>query len=113
MAELHAVAEITRKSDHYRQVLLDICGYHQKVFPIFTDSNVVIKMLERGNLSNQTKHLRISYHEVKENVARAPHPLRARYGNALRSSRTMGVVRPRGAGWSCESSVQGRDVMLW
>ena len=68
MAELHAVAEMTRKSDHYRQVLLDICGYHQKVFPIFTDSNVVIKMLERGNLSNQTKHLRISYHEVKENV---------------------------------------------
>ena len=66
MAELHAIATAARKADHYREVLFDLCGNLQKTIPIMTDSQAVVKMLDRGNLSNQTKHLRISFHEIKE-----------------------------------------------
>ena len=37
--------------------------------PIHTDSNVVVKMIERGYLSSDTKHLRIAFHEVKDAVS--------------------------------------------
>jgi len=74
MAELYAVANMARKAEHYLQVYDDISGHrskihHQKYMPIHTDSNVVVKMIERGYLSSDTKHLRIAFHEVKDAVS--------------------------------------------
>ena len=68
MAELHALAAAARKADHYRQILFDLSDFYQKTIPMMTDSQVVVKMLERGNLSSATKHLRIAFHEVKEKI---------------------------------------------
>ena len=68
MAELHSAANVVRKIDFYREVLYEMSDYYQKTIPIYTDSQVVIKMIEKGHLSNATKHLRISFNEIKEKV---------------------------------------------
>jgi len=54
--------------DFYREVLYEMSDYYQKTIPIYTDSQVAIKMIEKGHLSNATKHLRISFNEIKEKV---------------------------------------------
>ena len=46
----------------------EMSDYYQKTVPFYTDSQVVVKMIEKGHLSNATKHLRISFHEIKEKV---------------------------------------------
>ena len=67
-AELYAVAQAARTATHMRQIHFDISNVWQRCIPIYTDSQVVVKMIHKGNLSGATKHLRLAFHEVKELV---------------------------------------------
>ena len=67
-AELYALADASRMVGQLQQIYFDISDCWQKSVKIFTDSQVVVKMLERGTLSNATKHLRLAYCEIKEAI---------------------------------------------
>ena len=43
--------------------------FYQVTIPTYTDSQVVIKQLDRGELTRRTKHLRLAFNAVKERVA--------------------------------------------
>lgn len=65
-AELYAVAKAARKADEIRRIYFHLSNYWQKRITIYTDSQVVKKMLERGTMTNTTKHLHLAFHEIKE-----------------------------------------------
>jgi ribonuclease HI len=67
-AELYAVAKAARWADVFRRTYFHLSDMWQKTINIFTDSQVVIKMLERGTMSLSTKHLHLAFHEIKEHI---------------------------------------------
>jgi len=68
-AELYAVDDETRNHSAYRSLLFDMTEFYQVTIPTYTDSQVVIKQLDRGELTRRTKHLRLAFNAVKERVA--------------------------------------------
>ena len=45
---------------------IHLSNHWQKRITIYTDSQVAKKMLERGTMTNTTKHLHLAFHEIKE-----------------------------------------------
>ena len=68
-AELYAVDDETRNHNAYRSLLFDMTEFYQATIPTYTDSQVIIKQLDRGELSRRTKHLRLAFNAVKDRVA--------------------------------------------
>ena len=67
-AEMYAIAKAARQAKVFRETYFDLSNIWQKTINIYTDSLVVIKMLERGTMSQATKHLHLAFHEIKEHV---------------------------------------------
>ena len=66
MAEIHALASGSRHHDAYRTLAMELLEFYQNVIRTKTDSQTVIKMLEKDALNARTKHLRLSFKELKE-----------------------------------------------
>ena len=64
-AEFHALAHATRKIANLRIIMSDL-GFPQPVVLLESDSQVAISMIQKGRLTTRTKHLALSFHEVKE-----------------------------------------------
>ena len=69
MAELYALDDVTRNHESYRQLLFDMTDFYQQTVKTHTDSQVIIKQIDRGELSRRTKHLRLAFEAVKDRVA--------------------------------------------
>ena len=69
MAELYALDDVTRNHECYRNLLFDMTEFYQPTIVSHTDSQVIIKQLDRGELSRRTKHLRLAFGAVKDRVA--------------------------------------------
>ena len=69
MAELHALVDGSRKHDAFRTILFELTEFYQKTIEVKTDSQTVIKILDRDALHGRTKHLRLSFREMKEYIA--------------------------------------------
>ena len=69
MAELYALDDVTRNHECYRNLLFDMTEFYQPTLVSHTDSQVIIKQLDRGELSRRTKHLRLAFEAVKDRVA--------------------------------------------
>ena len=54
MAELYALDDVTRNHECYRNMLFDMTEFHQPTPVSHTDSQVIIKQLDRGELSRRT-----------------------------------------------------------
>ena len=69
MAELYALDDVTRNHESYRNPLFDMTDFYQKTILAYTDSQVILKQIDRGELSRRTKHLRLAFEAVKSRVA--------------------------------------------
>ena len=69
MAELYALDDVTRNHESYRNLLFDMTDFYQKTIVTHTDSQVILKQIDRGELSRRTKHLRLAFEAVKDRVA--------------------------------------------
>ena len=67
-AELYALDTGTRQHDVYRQLFFEMTNFLQKSVLAFTDSQVIIAQVDKGDLSTKTKHLRLAFHAVLERV---------------------------------------------
>ena len=67
-AELYAVAEAARMASYVRNLYFEITNTACPMIYIWTDSQVVCKLLKRGNLKDRTKHLHLAFHEIKEMI---------------------------------------------
>ena len=63
-AELYALDTGTRQHDVYRQLFFEMNDFLQARIPSFTDSQVIIAQVDKGDLSSKTKHLRLAFHAV-------------------------------------------------
>ena len=66
MAEIHALASGSRHHDSYRRLAFGLLNFYQKAIEMKTDSQTVVKILDRDALHARTKHLRLSFKEIKE-----------------------------------------------
>jgi hypothetical protein len=64
-AEFHAMAHAVRKITNLRIVMADL-GFPQRVVLLENDSQTAISMIQKGRLTERTKHLALAFHEVKE-----------------------------------------------
>ena len=60
---------MARYHECYRNLLFDMTEFYQPTLVSHTDSQVIIKQLDRGELSRRTKHLRLAFEAVKDRVA--------------------------------------------
>ena len=67
-AELYALDTDTRQHDVYRQLFFEMTNFLQKRILAFTDSQVIIAQVDKGDLSTKTKHLRLAFQAVLERV---------------------------------------------
>ena len=70
MAEqLYALDDVTRNHECYRNLLFDMTEFHQPTLVSHTDSQVIIKQLDRGRTQSCYKYLRLAFEAVKDRVA--------------------------------------------
>ena len=60
-AELYALDTGTRQHDVYRQLFFEMTNFLQTRVLAFTDSQVIIAQVDKGDLSSKTKHLRLAF----------------------------------------------------
>ena len=67
-AELYALDTGSRQHDVYRQLFFKMTDFVQARVLAFTDSQVIIAQVDKGDLSTKTKHLRLAFQAVLERV---------------------------------------------